>query len=131
VASNAAGAAVQLTAEGANQRSTEIVFPSRPVGVKEVVTLKRPDKTLGSINGIAARNGRVFATFYDFPANGTPADQQGNGTLVVLERTGRLMAEAARIPVGNLPRSVDVYQNGAKAVACVVNGGKNSFNLSV
>jgi DNA-binding beta-propeller fold protein YncE len=131
VASSAAGAAVQLTAEGANQRSTEIFFPSRPIGVKEVVTLKRPDKTLGSVNGVAARNGRVFATFYDFPANGTPADQQGNGTLVVLERTGRLMAEAARIPVGNLPRSVDVYQNGAKAVACVVNGGKSSFNLSV
>ncbi|HEY7211880.1 MAG TPA: YncE family protein [Bryobacteraceae bacterium] len=131
VASDAAGAPVQLTAEGANQRSTQIVFASQPVGVKEVVTLKRPDKTLGSVNGVAARNGRVFATFYDFPANGAPADQQGNGTVIVLERTGRLMAEAARIPVGNLPRSLDVYQNGAKAIACVVNGGKNSFNLSV
>lgn len=124
------GATVQLTAAGANKRKTELVFPTQPMTVKEVVVLKRPDRTLGSVSGVAARSGRVFATFFDFPATGTPPDQQGNGSLVIIERNGKVLSESVRIPVGRAPRAVDVRQVAGKTIAAVVNGG-DSFSLSL
>jgi YVTN family beta-propeller protein len=79
-----------------------------------------------TVLGLAADDRFVYAT-HQYRTASNPSQPIGDGKLVLLDR--RTMAVVARITVGHAPRAVAI--NPLTNRAYVVNGGKDSYSLSV